>query len=1144
MAKKKKSNSSYDTRQRAKKCWEAGSHEQWDAFLKQHNPRVGVQFKMSNTTILTNCIAHNDSTPSMHIVPTKGFVKCFSCGYYESNPLRFLEKFTGKSVAEVVKEVQVAFDVKLLSKADMKQSEEEFKHVEMKNGIYRFCNNALIEAHQKWIDLDKNEPLFKETEWYHALETLKYIEFRLPKAHDYFHILPIGILPTTKQLRTMAETELKDGKRVFSGHDILQMEAYLEKYKNLYYLGSLVYIYHSTPTDVSRFRLRIATETDQAKKIISIDDDREDRLGVFGLGMYGYLTPKTGDEGIGYTTKTIIVEGEMDCLHYAILATEAANMDLIVLAHCGATSREFSEITNYGIRNAYYIPDYDEGGETNCKEVLKLNPQIKFRVFVWPAGILDPDKPSTDLDDALRIYGFDVVHDELKEWDKNWIKPEYWVKQQISKQVIRRGIEDDPPAISKLVFDYAACVGDATDVDQATQVTNWMNQALIDFGVSNDDAKKMANDFLAKESPELVFCQMLRDRLCEYFEFVSIDRPKMALPVKVWHRRNHYLIEIRVGSDAHIKASMTTSLGKLTDWVKQEVGVPEFIQIGRDKTGEVYERSIVLQEDEILKYLTLALREIIFKLPPTSTFQRKSAGTHFLTTLEGVVTAVVNGRHIYKITYDETDQMSAVELESPVLENFLFDPTASSWSPEMSLEELNKPQKMDIETRFLKNLAIISCGWVFESQDTEPYGLAALAMAMVVLPGFPQNLQFLAANERSTGKSTLYAELFGGGKNTEINLVEHRQFVDNATPAGIRQAMDGSTLTLILDEFDNNLGGKYRSEKMEEVMTILRTSSAGEGKYLQGTVGGEPRTFYMNFSSMIAGIDPDMTDANMTRFFTTDLKSGISDKKPPKVEILNRFTAKDIHDLRISNTMDTLKDWPKIQRSYNEVKKYCFEHPEMFGNATLQRFKDNMMVLMGIMKAANADWKTWCVSTCKAKEPAVKKLTKRTVNENLFQTVMFTPSIVLGGFENRRMMVAQFLVSAHSPEERNKLNTSGCGAYIYEDPIAGKWYMMVLWQEAVNGVLKGTSMVRLKDDPHSLQTIAERHPLAVPREEADKLTHRLEYLPQYLNYAPYTFFDITERVQKEVLKWEESRESALVKMKKAPEEQQYMPDAN
>jgi len=1052
--------------------------------------------------------------------------------------------FTGKSNAEVVKELQVTFDVKLLTKTEMKSLEEEFRHVTMKNGMYRFFNRALIEAYEKWTEFEKDEIKFRETEWYYALETLKYIEHRLPKVFSYIHMLPIGIFPTTKQLRTMAEGDLKDGKRVFSGHDLVLMEAYLEKYKHQYYLGALVYVYHSTPSDVARFRLRIPNEEDQAKKIIAIEDDREDRLGVFGLGMYGYLTPKTSEEGIGYTTKTVVVEGEMDCLHYAILATEAANMDLIVLAHCGATGRDLGELVNYGLRNAYYIPDHDEGGDTNCKEILKINSKIKFKIFSWPPGMLDPAKPSTDLDDALRIYGFEVVHAELKEWEKNWIKPEYWVKGQIQKLVARRGLDDDFNAVSKIVMDYAPCIGDATDPDQAVHVNNWINQTLVDLGASNDDAKKMANDFLAKESPELVFCQMLREKLIEYFEFVSIDRTKTSLPVKVWHRREHYLIDINTGSDQHIKASFTTSLGRLTDWVKAEIGTPEFIHIGTDKTGAVYERSIVLQEDEILKYMHLALRDIFAKLPPTNSFQRKAAGVHFLHTASGVVPVVVNGRHIYKLSYDETDKMSAEELTSPVFDKYLFDPTANGWSPHLTLESLNKPQKTPIEERLPMNQAMIDCGWVFESQTTEPWGLAALAMGAVLLPSFPQNLQFLAANERSTGKSTLYAEFFGGGKGTEINVVEHRQFVDNATPAGIRQSMDGSSLMLIIDEFDNQVGGKYRSEKMEEVMTILRTSSAGEGKYLQGTVGGEPRTFYMNFSSMIAGIDPDMTDANMTRFFTTDLKSGIHDKKPPKVEILAKFSLKEIEALRISNTVDTLHDWPKVQRGYNEVKKYCFEHPEIFGASTLQRFKDNMMVLMAFMHAAGFNWMGWCKDTCKAKEQAVKKLSKRTVNENLFQTVLFTPGVVVGGFENRKMMVASFFVSAHSPEERNKLNNSGCGCYFYEDPVGGRWYLLVLWQEAVSGILKNTSMVRLKDDPHSLQTIAERHPQALPREKAEALTHQLEYMPQYLSYAPYTIFDISRQVREEMEKWERSRESALAKMGTAPETQQYMPEVN
>ena len=134
MAKAKKKNSSFEIRKKSKEGWEAASPEQWLNFARQHDPRTGKTIKFAGTALVTNCVSgnHVDNSPSMNINPAKGFVKCFSCGYYEWNVVRFWSKFLVKSYAETAKELQAAFDVKFLSRPEMKAMEEEFKHANMK----------------------------------------------------------------------------------------------------------------------------------------------------------------------------------------------------------------------------------------------------------------------------------------------------------------------------------------------------------------------------------------------------------------------------------------------------------------------------------------------------------------------------------------------------------------------------------------------------------------------------------------------------------------------------------------------------------------------------------------------------------------------------------------------------------------------------------------------------------------------------------------------------------------------------------------------------------------------------------------------------------------------------------------------------
>ena len=133
---KLKKNTAFETRKLSKLAWAAGTPEQWQTYGKQNDIRSGVDIKFTSTSLTTQCInGHSDSNPSMIINPQKGFVKCYSCGYYEWNCVRFWSKFTGKSHAVVAKDLQAELGVKLATKTNMKAMEDEFLHTKIKNGM-------------------------------------------------------------------------------------------------------------------------------------------------------------------------------------------------------------------------------------------------------------------------------------------------------------------------------------------------------------------------------------------------------------------------------------------------------------------------------------------------------------------------------------------------------------------------------------------------------------------------------------------------------------------------------------------------------------------------------------------------------------------------------------------------------------------------------------------------------------------------------------------------------------------------------------------------------------------------------------------------------------------------------------------------
>ena len=1118
MAKKKPVSSSATVRARNVKIWKAAPTDGWLGFFKAHDPDKTRVWTTKGQALTCNCIelSHNDKTASMYVHPEKGFAKCFGCGYYEHDPVRFVQTLTQKSYPEAIKEIQTTFDVKIMNTAEMKVSEAEFKHADMKNKLAWILHEALVLAQGAWENR-ATTPL-EGSEHEYAKELLEWLERR--QVLKWVHALPFGILPTQMQIREIA----KRNKEI-NGHDVAAMLKYLEAVADPFYNGSLMYIYNATPKDVSRFRLRRPGESD-TKNIIMIADPREDFLGFFGLGMYNNLGAHGEKTGIGNTTTVTLVEGEFDAAMYMCQQFEQGNFDRVILAHGGATNRNVTELKNFGIKYINYVGDWDKGGEVNTKELMIESPGFIYKIFVWPDCLAVPGPESTkvDLDLALRIHGWDVVNRELDDFEKRYIKPELWCKEQIKKQIRQQGIDGDDAAIARLIFSYAPCVGDTRDEHQAAVVNKWNTDTLMEFGVGGEQAEKLANEFMARESAELVFCTQVKAKLYENFDFIAIDSSKSTMPLKMWNKKKHEMIEMRMGSDAHIKASLNVSLGTYVEWVKKELSIPDFIKLSTDKRGDPIERSLVNQEDDLLRILHLVFKDIMSKLPQVTSMETYSAGMHYLPTSSGRDNAfIVNGRRVYRGEFTKGEKPVWEELAAPIFEKYLFDTSKPAWSKCINcLEDLVRRAPLDAKALFLKIVDFLDTGWRFESQETETWAHASFIMSATILPIYKQNFQFLASNERGCGKSTLYAEAIGGGKGTEINLVEHSHFVDNTTPAGIRQSMDGSSLILIIDEFDNQKGGRYVSEKQQEVLTILRTSSGGEGKYQQGTQGGEAKMYRLSFSSMVAGIDPDITDANMTRFYTTDLKSGLDARLPPKTLILNKFTKEWIAQTREEISIDMFQFIPDLKASESFIENYCLEHPELLGAANIQRFKDTLMRLAVPMHAFGLDWIGWMKKTVVAKSKAIKTLSKLTVNESLINALLFTASIDVGTLDNRqKRMVSQFFRDARIATTRDALNASGSGVYLYSEKLSDigeKWYLLVIWQTAVGGVLRGTSIARSKEDPVSLKVIGDRHPMALSEEQVSALVDRLPEIPEAVRDTHISVFDVSTRVEQEASK--------------------------
>ena len=155
-----------------------------------------------------------------------------------------------------------------------------------------------------------------------------------------------------------------------------------------------------------------------------------------------------------------------------------------------------------------------------------------------------------------------------------------------------------------------------------------------------------------------------------------------------------------------------------------------------------------------------------------------------------------------------------------------------------------------------------------------------------------------------------------------------------------------------------------------------------------------------------------------------------------------------------------------------------------------------------------------------AKQDALKDLKKRTANDVLFESVFHTPNVDTGNSGGKKKMVVKFFETVHNDTDLATLNNSGCGVTLHEDRRSNKWYCLVIWQEAVGGILKGTQQLKITSNTHSLQNTADRNKLALKKKEDPVLVKRLASVPSWVRRTPHTIFDVSEYIEEEVAKGE------------------------
>ena len=636
-------------------------------------------------------------------------------------------------------------------------------------------------------------------------------------------------------------------------------------------------------------------------------------------------------------------------------------------------------------------------------------------------------------------------------------------------------------------------------------------------------------------SPESVFTECLKQSFLKHFIFVGRKEESASSScIVLWDYKHKNEVEMNMLSEVTI----TTALSKLIDiykWVCFHVpgGVPDFIQqaitMSPGAIGCMPEKTT----EKIMKpYMFKAFNAIYRTLPYIHKYQKVAQGIHWLSTTEGNQLFVVNGSKIFRGSF-ATGELQWFEVKSPVYENTYYFKSPlqleKPWSENInSLEDLKNAPPIKLSHLLSKNYQFFRAGWTFKHQDEDAYTLSLWAILLSIGKIFPQNLQLMVSAERMSGKTKLWMEAFGGANNTPIHITEHTVPIGTTTSAGLIQNHVGSSLSVILDEFDANMSTQKVKSIQREILLLLRGSSAGKSAIYKGTKEGTGRVEEFCAPMMLAGIDPDVDAATESRLLKMELVSGLRDRESPEVSIAAKFTPQEITQLRQGNTLGALPYAAQLIEAKKHIEEQLSKNPTLFGGTLPNRYVNSIVNLLSVLKIAKEDggpeseklltWQELGCQIYKVKYESIQKTYARTSDSELLDKVftVFKFHKVPGDLNSPLTCLKSLIYNPDDPGGSSVINFYEYGLYSYKTICSNpRYYLFMDWQRIASSLLLKGEWSR--SSPTKLCEIVSRHPDMLNELEVTQLQQVAQGIPTWgvstHSFAHVTVLDLTQAMQ-------------------------------
>lgn len=290
------------------------------------------------------------------------------------------------------------------------------------------------ETEQQKADRERNEALCKFYKWTNSLlctsENAKGVRAYLAGRRvsvDTLDRAAVGYYPSLKRVKEwLVENDLVEK---------LESEVCVPESEALRVMGSLIFFYKTSYSEISRLKIRnVTTEKDKEKNtfFLGTKSKKNSKIGYFSWWFEG-IAP----------SNAIIVEGEFDV---AALATMVYKSDpekrepIYCFSGGSNMAPSLDTLTDMGIENIYIFPDNDEPGINYAAGIAENFPDT---YSIFPKNYQQGEDPAE--------WAGNHAYSDLEEAFANRIPAFMWVGQKLAERYINATIEEQASIKAKII---------------------------------------------------------------------------------------------------------------------------------------------------------------------------------------------------------------------------------------------------------------------------------------------------------------------------------------------------------------------------------------------------------------------------------------------------------------------------------------------------------------------------------------------------------------------------------------------------------------------------------------------------------------------------------------------------------------------